>query len=109
VRLPTWLVVRLTERQLRAEWNQWDAVFVSPLGILRDPSNTSHHIRDVLNETGRPWASAHTFRKTVATLLDEAVVSARQSASQFGHAKASMTMDVHMNRPTINERAAEVL
>ena len=79
------------------------------MGLLRDPSNTSHHLRDVLNETGHPWASAHTFRKTVATLLDEAGVSARESANQFGHAKASMTMDVYMNRRTINERAAEVL
>jgi integrase len=109
VRLPTWLVVRLMEGQLRAESNHLDVVFASPLGLLRDPSNTSHHIRDVLNETGHPWASAHTFRKTVATLLDEAGVSARESANQFGHAKASMTMDVYMNRRTINERAAEVL
>jgi len=84
-------------------------VFVSPLGLLRDPSNTSHHIRDLLNGTGHPSASAHTFRKTVATLLDEAGASGREAANQLGHARSSMTTDVCMSRRTTLERAREVL
>jgi integrase len=36
----------------------------------------------------------HTFRKTVATLLDDAGLTARQVADILGHANPSMTQDV---------------
>lgn len=106
VRLPEWLVGRLLSRQVAAEANEWDVVFVSPLGRLRDPSNTSHHIRELLDGCGYGWASAHTFRKSVATWLDEAGVSGREVANQLGHAKPSMTLDVYMDRRSITEAAA---
>ena len=38
------------------------------------------------------------FRKTVATLLDEAGLTARQIADILGHARPSMTQDVYMGR-----------
>src|SRR5690348_16283750 len=37
--------------------------------------------------------TSHTFRRTVATLMDEAGLSARAAADQLGHAKVSMTQD----------------
>jgi hypothetical protein len=43
-------------------------------------------------------ASTVAFRPTRSRPLDP-----------FGHAKASMTMDVYLNRRTINERTAEAL
>jgi integrase len=109
VRLPAWLVARLMARQVAAEGNAWDVVFPSPSGRLRDPSNTSHDVRDLLTAAGFAWASAHTFRKTVATMLDAAGTSARETANQLGHARPSMTMDVYMDRRTITEQAATVL
>jgi integrase len=109
VRLPSWLTARLMARQVAAEGNAWDVVFPSPSGRLRDPSNTSHDVRELLTAAGYEWASAHTFRKTVATLLDEAGVSGREAANQLGHARPSMTMDVYMSRRTVTEQAATVL
>lgn len=35
--------------------------------------------------------TSHTFRKTTATILDAAGLSARQIADQLGHARPSMT------------------
>lgn len=55
------------------------------------------------------WVTSHTFRKTVATRLDEAGFTARQIADQLGHARPSMTQDVYMGRQVVNADAARVL
>ena len=44
----------------------------------------------------RAWITSHTFRKTAATILDEAALSARLIADQLGHARPSMTQDVYL-------------
>ncbi|MFL6133885.1 MAG: tyrosine-type recombinase/integrase [Nocardioidaceae bacterium] len=38
----------------------------------------------------------HTYRKTVATLLDQSGASARMIADQLGHSRVSMTQDVYL-------------
>jgi integrase len=47
---------------------------------------------------GYEWVTFHTFRKTVATLLDDAGLTARQVADILGHANPSMTQDVYFGR-----------
>ena len=49
------------------------------------------------------------FRKTAATLLDEAGISARKIADQLGHSQVSVTQDVYMGRKIASEDAAKVL
>ena len=44
------------------------------------------------------WITSHSFRKTTATILDDAGQSARQIADQLGHARPSLTQDVYMGR-----------
>jgi integrase len=109
VRLPSWLVARLLARQVAAEGNAWDVVFPSALGKLRDTTNTTKHVRALLDAAGFGWATGHTFRKSVATFLDAAGVSGRETANQLGHKRPSMTMDVYMDRTTVTEQAATVL
>jgi integrase len=53
--------------------------------------------------------TSHVFRKTAATLLDEAGVSARKIADQLGHAQVSVTQDSYMGRKIASEDAARVL
>ncbi len=48
------------------------------------------------------------FRQTVATLMDEAGLSARSAADQLGHAKPSLTADLYMGRKERATGAAEV-
>jgi integrase len=49
------------------------------------------------------------FRKTAATILDEAGLSARVVADQLGHSRPSTTQDVYMGRKAVNPAAAEAL
>lgn len=55
------------------------------------------------------WLTSHVFRKTTATMLDDAGQSARQIADQLGHARPSMTQDVYMGRKAKNPDAASAL
>jgi integrase len=55
------------------------------------------------------WITSHSFRKTTATILDDAGQSARQIADQLGHARPSLTQDVYMGRRAQNPAAAEAL
>lgn len=48
--LPPWLVALLKARDQVA--NEWDVVFVSQLGKLRDRSNTNSDLRDALDPLG---------------------------------------------------------
>jgi integrase len=49
------------------------------------------------------------FRKTAATVMDEAGMSARDIANHLGHARPSLTQDAYMGRGVTNRRAADVL
>ena len=55
------------------------------------------------------WVTSHSFRKTTATILDDAGQSARQIADQLGHARPSLTQDVFMGRRAKNPGAAAAL
>ena len=55
------------------------------------------------------WITSHTFRKTVATRLKEAGMSAHQVADHLGHANPSMTQDVYFGRDVVSAIPAQVL
>lgn len=74
-------------RRQEAVPDKWDVVFTSPTGLLRDPSNTQADLRDVFQRVGYAWVTSQVFRKTAATLLDDAGVTARKIADQLGRLK----------------------
>lgn len=85
-------------------------VFSSPKArALRDPSNTAGDLREVLDALGYHWVTSHVFRKTVATRLDEAGLSAREIANILGHAQPSMTLNVYMGRRVVSADMARIL
>lgn len=47
-------------------------VFPDTLGGLRDPSNTRQALREARGSEGFAGVTSHVFRKTVATIMDEA-------------------------------------
>jgi integrase len=55
------------------------------------------------------WVTSRVLRKTAATELDRAGLSARQIADQLGHAKVSMTQDSYMGRRAGGREAANAL
>jgi integrase len=84
-------------------------VFPAPLGGWRDPSNTQADLRDAFTTAGYDRVTSHVFRKTVATVMDQAGLSARAAADQLGHASSSMTTDVYFGRKIAATGAAAVL
>lgn len=109
--LPSWCLEMLRARADRRSANGTDErpVFPAPNGGLRDPSNTQADLKDSLTWCGLPWVTSHVFRKTTATLLDDAGLSARAIADQLGHAQPSLTQNVYMGRKIASTRAAGVL
>jgi integrase len=112
LRLPAWIAELLHARRdnaakdLRADVTP---VFPAPLSGLRDRSNTQADLRDAFKAAGVASITSHVLRKTTATLLDSAGLSAREIADQLGHAKPSMTTDVYLGRQVASTRAADVL
>jgi integrase len=111
--LPRWCTAMLRDRADRLEATDGDRagrpVFPAPLGGWRDPSNTQADLREAFAEAGYDWVTTHTFRKTVATLMDHAGLSSRAAADQLGHANTSMTTDVYFGRKVAATGAATVL
>jgi integrase len=117
LRLPGWAVDLVIRRGDRLGWagplfpvpgrlkgeHRW------PTGLWRDPSNTSRDLRLARERAGFGWITSHVFRKTVATVMDEAGMTAREIADQLGHARPSLTQDVYMARRAVGEHAATAL
>jgi integrase len=107
--LPEWCVRMLVER-----WDRMDVhegpIFPSTTGTVREASNVrSRAWRPFVARAGYEWVTFRTFRKTVATLLDDAGLTARQIADILGHAHPSMTQDVYMGRGSVTRKGAVAL
>lgn len=106
--LPPAAVTLLKDRHERLKPNT-NLLFPTPLMRLRDPSNTQREIRDRRDALGYPTLSTHAFRKTVATILDKAGLSATEIADYLGHENPSMTQDVYMNTLKGAGKAAQIM
>ncbi|MGI8800475.1 MAG: tyrosine-type recombinase/integrase [Pseudonocardia sp.] len=84
-------------------------VFPDSAGGWRDPSNTSRDLRNARGSEEFAWVTSHVFRKTAATELDQAGLSARTIADQLGHSKVSMTQDRYLGRHAVSREAAKAL
>ena len=84
-------------------------MFPSTAGTWRDPNNFGRDWRRVRDQLGLPEVTTHSFRKSVATLIDDRGLSARIGADQLGHARPSMTQDVYMSRGKIHTQVADAL
>jgi len=108
--LPSWSVQMLRARAARRSAPSIeDPIFPALKRGLRDPSNTQADLRDSLAWCGLDWVTSHVFRKTTATLLDNAGLSARAIADQLGHAQPSITQNVYMGRKIASPEAALAL
>jgi integrase len=106
--LPESVMAMLLVRR-EATGNPLGLVFPDPWGAYRDPHNTLGDLRRALDMAGYEWVTSHTFRKTVATVLDDAGLSARQIADQLSHSRPSMTQDRYMARKARNPRATAAI
>lgn len=114
--LPSWAISMIRRRKLRygpgplfphAAARRNPALHHAE--AFRDPSNTSRDFREARDEAGYGWVTSHVFRKTVASVLDDAGLRPRQVADQLGQSRVSITTDVYMGRKATNEQAAAAL
>lgn len=94
---------------LEAREHHHEAVFPTVLRKRRDRRNTSAQWQETRERLGLPNYTFHSFRKTVATALDQAGLSARDIAEYLGHANPSLTMNTYMSKTVGGSRAAEAL
>lgn len=109
VALPSFAVTALRHRQGRDYVGQQLMIFPSTAGTWRDPNNFGKQWRAVRDDLGVPGVTTHSFRKTMATLIDDNGLSARVGADQLGHAKVSMTQDRYMARGKVHHEVADLL
>ncbi len=107
--LPAFAIAMLTARRTLPYLGAQAVIFPSTSGTLRDPDNFAGQWRKTRDELGVPDISSHSFRKTVATLIDDAGLSARIGADHLGHAKVSMTQDRYMSRGRVHSQVAALL
>lgn len=105
--MPAWCVSMLRVRRVRL--GAFDGpVFPNSRGGWRDRGNVGKAIRKVRGDDFA-WVTSHTYRKTVATLLDQSGATARMIADQLGHSRVSMTQDVYLGRRAANAPNAVAL
>jgi integrase len=106
-------VVAACARRTAESWldNPHQLFFPTKQGGPRDASNANSRIKAAIIRIDQElsWVTSHTFRKTVATRMDEAGLSARAIADHIGHSNPSMTLDVYMGRGVAVAEAATIL
>jgi integrase len=96
--LPKFAVEILLKRRQLPYLGEQIIIFPSTAGTLRDPNNFGKEWRTARQELGVAEVTTHSFRKTVATLIDDDGLSARIGADHLGHSHVSMTQDRYMTR-----------
>ncbi len=105
LRVPTWSIAMLTERKQAAGDGP---LFASWNGEWLDPSNTINRVREAFAEVGYGWVTSHVFRKTVASVLDDADLPLSAIADQLGNTQK--VADKHYRKRRVaNEASAAAL
>lgn len=98
VLLPKFAVETLMRLQLDAQPNPYNVIFPSSTGTLRDPHNFRRQWRDARGDMF-DWVTPHSFRRTVATIVDREA-STEQAAAQLGHSGTAVTARHYIEKPT---------
>ncbi|QKT12172.1 tyrosine-type recombinase/integrase [Rhodococcus sp. W8901] len=109
IALPLFALEALKRRADEPQLGQLGVIFPSTSGTLRDPNNFGKQWRKVRDDLGVPEVTTHSFRKALATLIDEGGLSARVGADHLGHRHVSMTMDRYMSRGRTHTAVADLL
>ena len=80
--------------------------YLSDQEKIWDQSNSAKALADVLDGAGFPWATPHSFRRTMATMLHKAGVPLVKVADELGHADLTMTARAHLGRDFMGDKSA---
>ncbi|MBT8225135.1 MAG: site-specific integrase [Dactylosporangium sp.] len=108
ITLPRFAVGMLLARKLGAADNPNDAIFASRRGTWMSPNNVRRQWRQARAETDLGWVTPHTFRKTVATLIDKEA-DTKSAAAQLGHASEEITNTYYIAKPVLAPDVSDIL
>ncbi|GAA0908990.1 putative phage integrase [Virgisporangium aurantiacum] len=106
--LPRFAVGMLLTRKLIAADNPHDAIFASRRGTWLSPNNVRRQWRQARAAADLEWVIPHTFRKTVATLIDHEA-DAKSAAAQLGHSSEEITDTYYIAKPVIAPDVSDIL
>jgi integrase len=106
--LPRFAVTVLARRQEAKTDNDHDAIFCTRNGTWLAPNNVRRQWRQARADTGLEWVVPHTFRKTVATLLDREGHS-QAATAQLGHSSEDVTKTYYIAKATAAPDVSTVL
>ena len=95
-------------RKLTAADNPHDAIFASRRGTWMSPQNVRRQWRQARADTGLEWVTPHTFRKTVATLIDKEA-DTDSAAAQLGHGSKAITKKHYIVKPALAPDSSHIL
>jgi integrase len=107
--LPGFAIEVLAARHQAPFLGEQRMIFPSTAGTLRDPNNFNKQWRKVRDGLGAADVTTHSFRKSLATLIDDEGLSARIGADHLGHTNISMTQDRYMSRGRVHTQVADLL
>jgi integrase len=109
LQLPEWCVILLDKRRAVGV-SADEPIFGTVDGTFRDPRTVTRWLVEARKRhCFEEWMTFHAWRKTTATVLDEAGATARMIADQLGHSRVSMTQDVYLGRRSRESRVAAAL
>jgi integrase len=106
--LPRFAVDMLLGRQVAAATNPHDAIFCSRNGTWLSPNNVRRQWRAARDDTGLEWVVPHTFRKTVATLVDREA-DTKTASEQLGHTTEDVTATFYIEKARVAPDVSAVL
>ncbi len=106
--LPTFAAAVLVARRTVVSGRAGDGVPIDGRHLARSRQLPARW-REIRDALGVPDATSHSFRNTVATLIDDEGLSARIGADHLGHSRISMTQDKCMARGRVHTAVADML
>ncbi|MDP3951236.1 site-specific integrase [Microbacterium sp.] len=108
IALPPFAVDVLTRRRLEQRPNPHNAVFATRNGTWHQVGNVERRWRTIRADTGFDWVTPHTFRKTVATLIDR-LVDSDTAARILGHSSDAITKEFYIEKDRTTPDVTHIL
>jgi integrase len=106
--LPGFANRMLLRRRENKVANNLHAVFATRKGTWLSPNNVRRQWRQARADTELEWVTPHTFRKTVATLLDKEGKTGAATL-QLGHSNEDVTKEYYIAKATVAPDVTDVL
>jgi integrase len=97
IALPPFAVGVLVRRRVEQPSNSCDAVFATRNGTWHQVGNIERRWRTIRGDAGLDWVTPHTFRKTVATMIDR-LADSDTAARVLGHSSAAITKEFYVEK-----------